>query len=185
MVTVGETRTLIGERFGWLQDFDLADQASQHYWWVTSDNAEEPRRTERAKLDPSSNDVSIDIGHQIRALDSTLQGYSRGVSLGTVLAEHRHHLQAAKRLFSSDRRYGEIRDNACAVDYLPLQIQRFQLAMYGMDNFKPKSTDWLRVTLYQGAPRLADLSDPEFMLEDSWALPALPPPQDKPAMSNA
>ena len=41
-----------------------------------------------------------------------------------------------------------------ATSYLPLQIQRFQLAMYGMDEFKPKSTDWLRVTLFQGAPRL-------------------------------
>ena len=74
----------------------------------------------------------------------------------------------------------------CDRDHLPLQLQRFQLAMYGMDNFKPKSTDWLRVTLFQGAPRLADLADgiaragsarDAFTNEaftDTWVLPPRP-----------
>ena len=44
-----------------------------------------------------------------------------------------------------------------------------------MDEFKPKSTDWLRVTLFQGAPRLADLG-PD--LNDDWALPERPPTDD-------
>ena len=43
--------------------------------------------------------------------------------------------------------------------------------MYGMDNFKPKSTDWLRVTLFQGAPRLADL---DGCITDDWVLPVRP-----------
>ena len=43
--------------------------------------------------------------------------------------------------------------------------------MYGMDNYKPKSTDWLRVTLFQGAPRLDDLG-PD--VTDDWVLPPRP-----------
>ena len=43
--------------------------------------------------------------------------------------------------------------------------------MYGMDNFKPKSTDWLRVTLFQGAPRLGDLGNDTG---DEWVLPPRP-----------
>ena len=65
-----------------------------------------------------------------------------------------------------------IRDSPCADGYLPLQVQRLQLAQYGMDNFKPKSTDWLRVTLFQGAPRFQDLADGTF--DDGWMMPALP-----------
>ena len=44
--------------------------------------------------------------------------------------------------------------------------------MYGMDNFKPKSTDWLRVTLFQGAPRVGDLGMDDAA--DDWVLPARP-----------
>ena len=43
--------------------------------------------------------------------------------------------------------------------------------MYGVDNFKPKSTDWLRVTLFQGAPRFSDLG---IDVSDDWVLPARP-----------
>jgi hypothetical protein len=84
---------------------------------------------------------------------------------------------AVERLHASDRRYGEPRDNACCADYLPLQIQRFQLAMYGMDNYKPKSTDWLRVTLFQGAPRLGDMG-PD--VTDDWVLPPRPARSENP-----
>ncbi len=76
-----------------------------------------------------------------------------------------------KRLLGSDQPYGEPRDNACAAGFLPLELQRFQLAMYGMDNFSPKSTDWLRVTLFQGAPRIDDLSP---TTTDDWVWPQRP-----------
>ncbi len=96
----------------------------------------------------------------------------RGPCLIEVAATEPAHLAAVARLFESDRPYGEPRDNPCASDYLPLQLQRFQLAQYGMDNFKPKSTDWLRVTLFQGAPRVGGDLEPGFA--DDWVLPPLP-----------
>jgi len=91
--------------------------------------------------------------------------------IGEVVADHPEHHLAVERLHRSDRPYCEPRDNACAAGYLALQLQRFQLAMYGMDNFKPKSSDWLRVTLFQGAPRLGDLG-PDTA--DDWVLPPRP-----------
>ena len=98
--------------------------------------------------------------------------------LGEVAAMRPEHLLAIERLFISDQPYGEPRDNACSDSYLPLQIQRLQLAQYGMDNFKPKSTDWLRVTLFQGAPRLGDLMHLEALrrrLGATLPLPGTPP----------
>lgn len=50
--------------------------------------------------------------------------------------------------------------------------------MYGMDNFKPKSTDWLRVTLFQGAPRLDDLGP---NTTDDWVLPPRPGMAENPS----
>ena len=100
-----------------------------------------------------------------------LDGYDDTTLIHHVLNEHPEHRLAAERLGVSDRAYGEPRDNACSAHYLPLLLQRFQLAMYGMDNFKPKSTDWLRVTLFQGAPRISDL---DAGTSDDWVLPARP-----------
>ena len=76
-----------------------------------------------------------------------------------------------RRVLGSDVPYGESRDNVCGAGFLPLEVQRFQLAMYGLDNFAPKSTDWLRVTLFQGAPRIGELTT---SATDEWVWPTAP-----------
>jgi len=43
--------------------------------------------------------------------------------------------------------------------------------MYGMENYKPKSTDWLRVTLFQGAPRADEVATSTI---DDWTFPERP-----------
>ena len=170
-MTVGDARTLLDARFGWIDRLDPAAAESRTYWWVYSDNTEEPRRVERDRLDVASRDMAIDIVERMAEFRAELSTWPAGAHLGDVAAMTPRHLAAIERLFASDRPYGEPRDNPCSADYLPLQLQRFQLAQYGMDNFKPKSTDWLRVTLFQGAPRIADLADG---FSDDWVLPPLP-----------
>lgn len=173
-ITVGETRDLIETRFGWLADLDLDQDDASHYWWVISDNTEEPRRTPHTAIPPDGRDIAIDAANDLWRLRASLNGVADFVTLASHLAEHPHHLHAAHRLLDDPGPYGEPRDNCCAKSYLPLQIQRFQLAMYGMDNYKPKSTDWLRVTLFQGAPRVAELPDAP---SDDWVFPVHPAPE--------
>ncbi|MDE0067442.1 MAG: hypothetical protein OXN44_11305 [Acidimicrobiaceae bacterium] len=169
--TVGQLRTLITERFEWLNELDLDDDDADFYWWVISDNAEEPRRVPRPRLDPDGRDVAIDFAIRIWRLRAALAELPDQLSVAEFLTQQPFHRMAVNRLAASDSLYGEPHDNPCGARFLPLQVQRFQLAMYGMDNFKPKSTDWLRVTLFQGAPRLTDL-DPA--MGDSWAFPCRP-----------
>jgi hypothetical protein len=54
---------------------------------------------------------------------------------------------------------------------LPIDLMRAKLSMFGASKFDPKSNLWVRVTLYQGAPTLDDLS-PEMV--DDWAFPCVP-----------
>ena len=169
--TVEYLRRLLESRFSWLGDLDLDTDSADAWWWVISDNNEEPRRTRRDQLDPANRDMAIDVALRLQRLRAALDDYDDSDLVQRVLAERPEHRLAARRLYLSDRAYGEPRDNACSDDYLPLMLQRFQLAMYGMDNFKPKSTDWLRVTLFQGAPRLSDLG-PDT--SDDWVLPPRP-----------
>jgi len=169
--TVGHLRKILASRFGWLAQLELDDESADTWWWVISDNTEEPRRTRRDRLDPAHRDMAIDVALRLWRLRATLDSYHDDTPIYCVLTEHPEHRLAAERLSVSDRAYAEPRDNPCSAHYLPLLLQRFQLAMYGMDNFKPKSTDWLRVTLFQGAPRLGDLGNDAA---DDWVLPARP-----------
>ncbi len=173
---IADALELLQSRFGWALHSNLGDSERASQQWVFSDNAEEPRRLDRAALDQPHHDMSIGIASAMRALADALHTWPADSPLGEVAAMHPEHLYAIERLFVSDQRYGEPRDNPCTTDYLPLQIQRFQLAQYGMDNFKPKSTDWLRVTLFQGAPRVGDLGGAAY--GDDWVLPPLPQPAE-------
>lgn len=175
--TVAETLALLRQRFSWLDELDLDAADADHFWWVLSDNNEEPRRVRRSALAPKGRDLAVDVALRMRGFENALEKAAADGTIEDLLAQHPEHRFAHRRLLTSDRRYGEPRDNVCDREHLPLQLQRFQLAMYGMDNFKPKSTDWLRVTLFQGAPRLADMAEGAFTdeaLKDDWVLPARP-----------
>ena len=173
-MSAGVALQAMAARFGWIDELPEAVAAGDEFWWVMSNSNEEPRRVRRSDLDADSRDVSIDIVGRMLALRTDLEAVSADELLSTVVAGKPEHAMAVKRLIESDRPFGEPRDNPCSDQYLPLQLQRFQLAMYGMDNFKPKSTDWLRVTLFQGAPRHADLNAQGRDLADDWVLPRRP-----------
>lgn len=177
-MSIGDARSLIEDRFAWTLTSGLGEAKSATKWWVYSDNTEEPRRIQRDLLPVGSQDMGIDIATRMAALHGELKSWPDESYLGEVAAIQPHHIHAIERLFASDQPYGEPRDNACSDTYLPLQIQRFQLAQYGMDNFKPKSTDWLRVTLFQGAPRFGDIGVGVEDYADDWVLPPLPATPD-------
>ncbi|NND75430.1 MAG: hypothetical protein HKN44_10535 [Ilumatobacter sp.] len=169
-VSVGELRVAADGRFGWLDGIDLGDERADHFWWAVSDDTDEPRRAPRRGLDPAHREVVLDVAHQAQALREALAATPADTTADRFLVDHPHLADAVARLCLAAP-YGEARDNVCGAEFLPLQMQRFQLAMYGMDNFSPKSTDWLRVTLFQGAPRLADVGGGT---DDAWVWPARP-----------
>ncbi len=179
-LTVGEAIDIMDAGWDWLDDMDLDSAEANTFWWVISDNTEEPRRARRSRLDPDGRDVAIDVALRMRRFRDALARHATTprMPVSELIDADPSHRLAAVRLATANDPYGEPRDNACSSHYLPLQLQRFQLAQYGMDQFKPKSTDWLRVTLNQGAPRAADLNAGH--LDDTWALPPLPARSENP-----
>ena len=174
---VGELRSALA-RVPWLAELDLDGPGADWYWWLVSDNTYEPRRAPRRALDPGNREVGNDAALRLHHLAAQLDRWPDDTPVHHLLAAHPEHRLAVARLVDHHP-YGEPRDNACAREYLPLLVQRFQLAQYGMDNFKPKSTDWLRVTLYQGAPRVGALGGSPATGEraralDRWPLPPRP-----------
>ena len=136
-----------------------------------SDNAEEPRRAQRSIVAPLHRELPIDIALRLKKLIQDLEATNEETAVNEFLHSYPEHGIAINRILCDFGPYSEPRDNVCDFEHLPLNLQRFQLAMYGMDNFSPQSTDWLRVTLFQGAPRVFEISSTD---SDNWILPKQP-----------
>ena len=169
--TVKDIKKIITEKYFWLKELNLDGAEAEHYWWVMSDNAEEPRRAERSIIDPAHREIPIDISLRINKLIKDLEITDEKISASEFLHSFPEHGIAIKRILRNSGPYSEPRENVCDFKHLPLNLQRFQLAMYGMDNFSPQSTDWLRVTLFQGAPRVSEIGSDD---SDNWILPKQP-----------
>ena len=108
----------------------------------------------------------VDIARAVTRLWDDLADCPPQNSIAEFLLQYPWHRGAVARVQAvSDHPYAECRANLLAEDFLPRNIQRFQLAQYGMESYNPQSTDWLRVVLYSGAPRTDDVA---AGIDDDW-----------------
>lgn len=165
---------LLDTTYRWVDSYDFTDLGQQTNFWFSSANNEEPRRAPRGSAPGEELELDIDVARAVAALRADLVAADGDLSLARFLLAHPQHRSWAARVQKvATLTYGEVRENVLSADFVPLHIQRLQLAMYGMDNFNPQSTDWLRVTLMSGAPRISDLTD--GTLDDDWMFTPRPP----------
>ena len=175
-MSCGNALALLRADYDWATRLDTDGPSANSYFWFTSANNEEPRRGRRG-IDPGDEvEHPLGIASDVTALldDLATAPPERSLAEFLVMAPwHRGIL--ARALALQGVRYGEVRTNLLATDFLPLDLQRFQLALYGMENFSPQSTDWLRVTFYSGAPRAADVA---AGIDDDWLFSLKPSGDD-------
>lgn len=158
---------LVESSYAWIDDFDFGDPDQCYYFWFVSANSEEPRRGRRGGDSGEQVEQPMDIARAVLALRSDLRAVEPTASVAEFLLSKPWHRGAACRVQSLARTpWAETRANLLARDFVPLHLQRFQLAVYGVDNYSPQSTDWLRVTLFSGAPRAADIAT--GVNDDDW-----------------
>lgn len=171
--SVGELADAIDTHYGWVQQFDFEDPEETFYFWFSSENNEEPRRGRRGVDRGDRVEHGTDIARAVSALRGDLSRYPAEMSVARFLVAHPSHRGAVARVQAIQKlTYGEVRANLLSKNFLPLNFQRLQLAVYGMENFVPQSTDWLRVTLFVGAPRVRDLA--EETADDDWIFVTAP-----------
>ena len=170
-LTIEDLKKKFVEKYSWLDELNLESPNAEYFWWVYSDHAEEPRRATRSILDPEHREMPIDIALRLNELRKDLNKIEDDTKISEFLKNSPQHGIAINRLVKESGPYSEPRENVCDLDHIPLNLQRFQLAMYGMDNFKAQSTDWVRVTLFQGAPRITELCSDT---SDDWVWPQQP-----------
>ncbi|MEV0698931.1 hypothetical protein AB0I53_13580 [Saccharopolyspora sp. NPDC050389] len=169
----GALLDVIDSAYAWVDAFDFDEPEQSHYFWFVSANSEEPRRGRRGHDPGEQVEQPVDIARAVARLRDDLRNTDPAASVAEFLLTRPWHRGTACRVQAlAATPWAEVRTNLLARDFLPLHLQRFQLAVYGMDNYSPQSTDWLRVTLFSGAPRAGDVA--AGVAADDWMFTTKP-----------
>lgn len=172
-MSVGELLKIVERDYRWVFEQPEAQRDDDHFFWYRSAEKEEPRLGVRAEERGAEQEVPLDIARQVLRLHTKLKTEADGLrTVAEFVGEAPEHRAIVRRIQAlTSHAYGEIRHNLLARDMLPIDLMRAKLSMFGASKFDPKSNLWVRVTLFQGAPTLDDLS-PEMV--DDWAFPCVP-----------
>ena len=149
-------RRMVECDYGWIDGVPTAG-APAMAWYVSQDKLE-PRFGSVTPAMAPHRRLPIDIARKVAALRADLEGAPDG-PLAAFLLAHPDHRWIVRRAQSVARHpYGEVRDDLVGETLRPVDLLRAKLALFGATRFDPRSDRWLRITLYQGAPRLSDLT---------------------------
>ena len=172
---LAELQCLIKQNYQWALDLPLDWPEAKHYFWYFSEDSEEPLLGVRGQDPGVEFERPVDIPFRIQHLAADLDHLPPDQTVGRLMLTHPEHRFIVQRVQSLQGfGYAEPRTNLLAADIIPLYLQRFQLAMYGMERFNPQSIYWVRVTLMQGAPIARDLADGNDKNPDDWVFPLKP-----------
>lgn len=174
-MSLGALRELIERRYDWALEVDYEDPVQRHLFWYRSAEKDEPRLGERFTEPGAERELPLGIGLRVAALHRELSGLSAAelrTSVGEFLLERPRWRGILGRVQSlADLPYAEIRDNLLGRDCRPIDLLRCKLSIFGAAKFDPKSDRWTRITLFQGAPTIPELGQPDA---DDWAFPCFP-----------
>ncbi|MCT2181512.1 hypothetical protein M3G00_00995 [Brevibacterium casei] len=170
---IGHLRDAIGRDYSWIDEFDFSDSSQTDRFWFTSATSEEPRRGCTGSDEGLDMQHGVNVAEEIHNLRESVASLPSDLTVAEFLVSQPRFRAAVARVQKvGPLRFGELRANLRSSGFLPLNPQRLQLAVYGMDNYNPQSTDWLRVTLFSGAPRVADIN--AGTADDDWMFPLRP-----------
>ncbi|WP_132746479.1 hypothetical protein [Scopulibacillus darangshiensis] len=172
-MTVQRLMTIIQSQYSWVFQFDFTKKEEKYYFWYRSAEKEEPRIGIRGSDPGEAYEMEMNIAEDIQNLYDTLIHYpdtQNYVSL--FLLKYPRFRNTVRRIQSLEGlEFAEIRGNLQNKGMLPIQLMRCKLSLFGADRFDPKSNKWVRITLYQGAPLISDLTE---TCDDHWAFPLIP-----------
>jgi len=173
---LGTLAGLIETRYDWALRVDFSRDETQHYFWYRSAEKEEPRLGVRREEPGADREMPLDIARQVRRCHDRLQAYRRDhgddASVIDLLLVEPGERGIIRRIQSMSKTVmGEIRANLLDHDLLPMHLLRCKLAFFGATKFDPRSSRWVRITLFQGAPLIEDIGEP---FEDDWVMPLMP-----------
>ena len=188
-ISVGQLHELIQDHYGFALSNDYTQGSQQALFWYASEEKLEPRLGRRFEEPGADREHPLAIARDIASLAKTITAIERDKTIAEFLLLAPQYRHVVRRILQiQNHPYAEIADNLIADGMLPIDLLRCKLAFFGAVKFDPRSDRWLRITLFQHAPLVADLdelrkhtrsSSAELLMDsaDSWVYP--------PCVSNA
>ncbi|UVJ42397.1 hypothetical protein NVV94_17370 [Pseudomonas sp. LS1212] len=170
-----QLRAVIENQYRWALDYDLDSAEANHFFWYRSAEKEEPRLGERAQESGAEKEMQLGIARNIQrcheALLRHLEEHPEHLTAHFLIAEPRFKGTVCRLQGMARCTYGEIRANLLDRAMLPIHLLRCKLAFFGAGKFDPKSSRWVRITLFQGAPLVSEIGQP---FDDDWNFAVMP-----------
>lgn len=157
-VQCGVMLRLLQEHFGWALGEPVASRRGDYYFWYFSEEHMEPRRGEPGEDPGEEYGIPLDVMGRLQLLHSVLKENDLRQSIAELLIEKPdlHYIVCWVQTMVNKPNALTPTD-FLSRDFLPLDVMRFQLAIYGMLKMRPSSRNWLRGTILQGAPLPSEL----------------------------
>jgi len=167
---------LIETHYDWALAIDFSCEDAQYYFWYRSAEKEEPRLGVRAEEPGADREMPLDIARRVRRCHDLLTEYGQASggrdTVVEFLLDHPGQKGIVRRVQSmATTEMGEIRANLLDRSLLPMHLLRCKLSFFGATKFDPRSSRWVRITLFQGAPLLEDIGE---RFADDWFMPVMP-----------
>lgn len=167
--TAADVLALLDRSYGWAETHDFTEPASAARFWYVSEEKLEPRLGERWEEEGAALEQPIAVARDVQALRQALSARPATERIAAFLLTHPEHRHIVRRVLLSARApYSEIRDNIISAAMRPIDILRFKLSFFGATRFDPRSDRWTRITMFQHAPMMDELSSTDV---DDWFLP--------------
>ena len=161
--TVGHLRRDVEIAYAWALQYDFTDHDQSALFWYTSEEKLEPRLGHRYRESGADKEHPLDIARQIQRLYKALCRMDTNQPLALFCIQYPTLRAIAARVQTCRTLpYAEIQDNLIDCTCQPIDMLRFKLAMFGANKFDPKSDLWTRITLFQGAPLISDMSNEDW-----------------------
>ena len=168
--TVGATKRVIAEVFGWAKDlaWDAPENCARA--WYVSEEKLEPRLGERFEEPIAAYEQPLAPARDAIAAAQALGDWPDDTPIASFLLKHPEHRHTIKRIqMNRIAPYAEIRDNTISATVMPIDMLRAKLSFFGATHFDPRSDRWVRICMFAGAPYPEELTTQNA---DMWVYPA-------------
>ena len=175
-MTLVELLVLLETHYDWALHIDFDDPNHHALFWYRSEEKMEPRLGDRACDAGAEREMPLLVALGVRQCFDAMQRFLADNPESLVvdfLIAHPDQLATVRRVQTMcGLPYGDIRGNLSDRNLEPMHLLRAKLSFFGVGKFDPKSKLWVRNTMFQGAPIIADLS--QDLNPDHWYFPTAP-----------
>ena len=151
--TIEDLKNIIKKRYPDILKINFDQKKNQKNFWFISKNKEEPRYADRFEENGSELEQPLAIARDIKRLYDRLIVTKNSLTIDKFLIKNSDLRHVVRRAFIIEKfPYAEIQDNTIGEKVVPIDMLRLKLSFFGALKFDPRSDEWLRICMFQGAP---------------------------------